>query len=169
METECLILRRFTADDAEQYLPLVSDPDINRYTGQALVQTVDEARQMLLDHPIREYAQHGYGRMACIEKSSGRLVGFSGVKYLAFLQEVEVGFRFLRDSWGKGYATESASVLMRESIREFGLRRVIGLTDAQNTASVHALKKLGLSYERQIRGERYPGLLDLYALDCATL
>ncbi len=166
IETERLILRRFTPDDAGEYFPLAADPDINRYTGQTLAHTVEQVRQLLIDHPIRDYDVVGYGRMACIEKSSGRLIGFSGMKYLADLQETDIGYRFVRDAWGKGYATESAAVLMRQCIDEFNLRRVIGLAYRQNTGSTKVLKKLGLAYEREIDidGDR----LDLYALTTAS-
>jgi RimJ/RimL family protein N-acetyltransferase len=165
LETERLILRRFTPDDAEAYFPLVSDPEINRYTGQTTpARTVEDARRFLLEYPIRDYATVGYGRMACIEKSSGRLIGFSGMKYLEDLGEADVGYRFVREAWGKGYATESARVLMDGCIREFGLRRVIGLVDRRNGDSAKVLMKLGLAYERQIPVGDYPGLLDLYGL-----
>jgi RimJ/RimL family protein N-acetyltransferase len=162
IETERLILRRFTPDDAEAYFTLVGDPEVNRYTGQTLAQTVEQARQILLDYPIRDYEVVGYGRMACIEKSSGKLIGFSGMKYLPDLQETDIGYRFVRDAWGKGYATESATVLMRQCIEEFNLRRVIGLSFRANTASTHVLQKLGLAFEREIElgGER----LDLFGM-----
>jgi ribosomal-protein-alanine N-acetyltransferase len=164
IETERLILRRFTPDDAEEYFPLVADPEVNRYTGQSLVQTIDQVRQILLDYPIRDYEVIGYGRMACIEKSTGRLIGFSGMKYLSDFQAPDVGYRFVQNAWGKGYATESASVLMQQCIRDFSLRRVIGLVDRNNGGSSNVLKKLGLSFEREIKLDSYPTNLDLYAL-----
>ncbi len=80
------------------------------------------------------------------------------MKYLAFTQDVEAGYRFLRNCWGKGFATESASLLMRLCIREFGLHSVIGLTGRENAASAHVLKTTGMSYERQIRGESCLGV-----------
>ncbi len=163
IETERLILRRFTVDDAQEYFPLVADPEVNRYTGQTVVQTVEQARQILLDYPIRDYETFGYGRMACIEKSSGRLVGFSGMKYLPDLADADVGYRFIRDSWGKGYATESATVLMRECVREFSLRRVIGMVDPRSAGSSRVLTKLGLSFERNIDVDA-DCLFDLYSV-----
>lgn len=164
MQTERLILRPFTLDDAEEYFPLVSDPDIVRYTGEPPLASVDEARDVLLTRPLRDYARHGFGRMACIEKQSGRLIGFSGLKYLEQLGEVDVGYRFLPDCWGKGYATESAMALMRQGVREHGLQRIIGLVEPANGASVHVLKKLGLQFERTTRLEGCAEDLDLYAI-----
>lgn len=167
METERLILRRFTLDDAEAWLPLISLPDIIRYTGDVPARSVDEARELLRTRPLRDYAVHGYGRMAVIEKSSGRLVGFSGLKYLDDLREVDIGYRFLADCWGKGYATESAGALMAQGRREHGFRRIVGMAHPDNAASIHVLEKLGLRFERLLEPEADGVRLRLYA-DAAT-
>jgi len=163
IETERLILRRFTPDDAEAYFPLVGDATLNRYTGQDLVHSVEEAREILLNYPIRDYGLYGYGRMAVIEKQSGKLIGFSGMKYLTELNDTDIGYRFLPEAWGKGYATESATVLMQQVIAEFKLPRVIGMADRKNGGSIKVLQKLGLAFEREIEVEGYDGMLDLYA------
>jgi RimJ/RimL family protein N-acetyltransferase len=163
MQTERLILRPFTLDDAEAWLPLISLPEIIRYTGDVPARSVDEARELLRTRPLRDYAVHGYGRMAVIEKSSGRLVGFSGLKYLEDLQEVDIGYRFLPDCWGKGYATESASVLMEHGRREHGFKRIVGMAHPDNAASIHVLEKLGLSFERLLEPEADGVRLRLYA------
>lgn len=162
METERLILRRFTPEDAEEYFPLMSDPEVLRYTGDKPLESVEQVREMLLNRPIRDYGVVGYGRMACIEKSSSRLIGFSGLKYLEDLKEVDVGYRFVHDAWGKGYATESARVLMDVGVREHGLKRIIGLVDKRNTGSSNVLKKLGLTFERATKIGDYPTDLDVY-------
>ena len=148
IETPHLLLRRFTLDDAAAYWPLVSLPELLRYTGEQARTSLEEVRQVLLTRPLNDYQVHGYGRMACIEKSSGRLVGFSGLKFLADLQEVDVGYRFLPECWGKGYATESARALMAQGRAEFGIERIIGLVQPANGASSRVLEKLGLVYER---------------------
>lgn len=163
MQTERLLLREFTLDDAEAYWPLVSLPEVLRHTGELPRTSLDEVHQTLLDRPIRDYSVHGYGRMACIEKGSGRLVGFSGLKYLEDLQEVDIGYRFLPDCWGKGYATESARALMQHGMLEHGITRVIGLVEPANVASVRVLTKLGLTFERRIRPDGCASELELYA------
>jgi RimJ/RimL family protein N-acetyltransferase len=148
METTNLILRRFTLDDAEAWLPLISLPEIIRYTGDTPASSVDEAREVLRTRPLCDYAVHGYGRMAVIEKASGRLVGFSGLKYVAELDEVDIGYRFLPDCWGKGYATENARAVMEQGAREHGIHRVVGTVHPDNPASGRVLEKLGLRFKR---------------------
>jgi RimJ/RimL family protein N-acetyltransferase len=163
MQSEHLFFRPLTADDAEAYWPLVALPEVLRYTGEQPQASLDGVRQILLSRPIRDYSVHGFGRMACIEKSSGRLVGFSGLKYLEDLQEVDVGYRFLPDCWGKGYATESARVLMQDGIVKHGITRIIGLVQPENIGSVRVLNKLGLTFERKIQPDGCASELDLYS------
>ena len=163
MQTARLLLRRFTLDDAEAYMPLVSDPAVLRYTGEEPQQSIEAVRQILQTRPLRDYLKYGYGRMACIEKSTGRLVGFCGLKYLEDLNEVDIGYRFMPDTWGKGYATESASAVMNQCRKEGKIKRVIGLVEPENLGSVNVLKKLGLFFERSVILEDSKVPLDQYA------
>jgi ribosomal-protein-alanine N-acetyltransferase len=163
IETPQLLLRPFTLDDASDYWPLARLPDVLRYTGEDARTSLEEVREVLLTRPLRDYAVHGYGRMACIEKSTGRLVGFSGLKYLEDLQETDIGYRFLPDSWGKGYATESAQALMAQGREQFDLTRIIGLVQPANGASSRVLEKLGLVYERSFDPDDGHGILKVYA------
>lgn len=164
METERLILRPFTLADAEAWLPLISLPDIIRYTGDTPAASVEQAREILRTRPLRDYQVHGYGRMAVIEKASARLVGFSGLKYLEDLGEVDIGYRFLPDCWGKGYATESARLLMEQGRREHGFKRVVGMVHPANQASSRVLEKLGLRFERLLEPDGDGILFRLYGM-----
>lgn len=163
LETPRLLLRPFTLDDAEAYFPLVSDPQILRYTGETPAADVAAAREILRTRPRHDYTEYGFGRHAVIEKSSGELVGFSGLKRLPELGEVDVGYRFLPRCWGLGYATESAREAMRYGREELGLTRIVGLVERDNAGSAHVLKKLGLRYERSLHIEAHATPVDLYA------
>jgi RimJ/RimL family protein N-acetyltransferase len=163
IETERLILRPFTLDDAEAWLPLISLPDIIRYTGDTPVQTVEQARELLRSRPLRDYATYGYGRLAVIEKASGRLVGFCGLKYVIELGEVDIGYRFLPDCWGKGYATESCIAVMAHGRSGHRIRRVVGTVHPDNPASGRVLEKLGLRFERLLEPDEQGVRFHLYA------
>lgn len=162
-ETERLVLRRFTLDDAQSWLPLISLPDIIRYTGDSPGATIEAARETLRTRPLHDYEVHGYGRMACIEKASGRLVGFCGLKYVDGLNETDIGYRFLPECWGKGYATESARVVMEYGLRELGLPRIVGTVYPENTGSVRVLEKLGMAFVRPLEPEPDGRQMHLYA------
>jgi RimJ/RimL family protein N-acetyltransferase len=163
IETERLILRPFTLDDAEAWLPLISHPDIIRYTGDTPAQSVEEARELLRSRPLRDYATYGHGRLAVIEKASGRLVGFCGLKYVIELGEVDIGYRFLPDCWGKGYATESCIAVMAHGRSAHRIRRVVGTVHPDNPASGRVLEKLGLRFERLLEPDEQGVRFRLYA------
>lgn len=163
IETPQLLLRPFTIDDAAAFWPLVNLPEVLRYTGETAQPSLDAVRAIIRTRPLHDYQVHGYGRMACIEKRSGRLVGFSGLKFIEDLQETDVGYRFLPECWGKGYATESGAALMAHVRQRFGIPRVIGLVQPANGASARVLEKLGLVHERTFDPDDGHGLLRLYA------
>lgn len=163
IETERLVLRPFTIDDAEAWLPLISLPEIIRYTGDTPAGSVEEARELLRTRPLSDYEQCGFGRLAVIEKASGRLVGFCGFKYVVELGEVDIGYRFLPDCWGKAYATESATALMRDGRRAHGIRRVVGTVHPDNPASGRVLEKIGLRFERLLAPDEDGVCFLLYA------
>jgi RimJ/RimL family protein N-acetyltransferase len=163
IETERLLLRPFTLDDAVAWLPLISLPDIIRHTGDTPAQSVEEARELLRTRPLRDYAVFGYGRLAVIEKASGRLVGFCGFKYVAELGEVDIGYRFLPDCWGKGYATESGRAMMERGRPVHKIHRVVGTVHPDNPASGRVLEKLGLRFERVLPPDEEGVAFLLYA------
>lgn len=165
MQTEHLFIRQFTLDDAEEYWPLVFDPAILRYTDGQPKATLDDVREILLGSPLKDYRVHGFGRMACVEKSTGRVVGFSGLKYLNDFDEIDIGYRFLPECWGKGYATESAKILMAHGISELGLRRIVGLVHPENVASKKVLEKLGLRFERELPPDQDGETVMFYSTD----
>ena len=164
IETARLLIRQFTLDDAEAYWPLVSSPEILRYLGEPALTSIREVRELIEARPLQDYRLQGYGRMACIDKSSGRMLGFSGLKYLAALNETDIGYRFIPEAWGKGYATESATAIITRQATEFDLHRIIGLVEPENEGSVNVLKKLGLGFERRLVDPAHAGL-DLYAVN----
>lgn len=166
MQTERLLLRHFTVDDAKAYWPLVSDPAILKFTGESPVQSLEEVQQILLNRPILDYATYGFGRMACIDMSNNQLIGFCGFKYLPELDEVDIGYRFLQTYWGKGLATESTRALMQDAKQSQLHKRIIGLAMPQNLPSINVLLKLGMAFEKKIMLQGLKTAVNLYAMDC---
>lgn len=146
LETERLILRRFTEDDAEDFHAFNSDPEVVRYTGDGGTTSLEHARQILRDFPLADYAKYGFGRSACVLKETGTVIGFAGLKYLADLEEVDVGYRFASAYWGRGLATEANRPTIDHGFAHLGLDHIIGMVKPENVASVRVLEKLGLKY-----------------------
>ena len=108
LETDRLLLREFVEDDAESFFKLNNYPEVVRFVPDKPLLNVEQARQTLIDHPIADYRRYGFGRGACILKSTGEQIGFAGLKYLNELGEVDVAYRLLPAHWGQGLATEVA-------------------------------------------------------------
>ena len=146
LETDRLLLREYVEDDAESFFKLNSDPEVMRFVPDKPLLNVEQARQTLIDHPIADYRRYGFGRGACILKSTGEQIGFAGLKYLDELGEVDVAYRLLPAHWGQGLATEVALASVRYGFAALGLKRIIGLVMPKNIASVRVLEKTGLRY-----------------------
>jgi RimJ/RimL family protein N-acetyltransferase len=146
LETDRLLVREYVKEDAEAFFKLNTDPEVLRFVPDKALLNVDQARQLLIDHPIADYRKHGFGRGACILKATGEQIGFAGLKYLEELGEVDVAYRLLPAYWGQGLATETALASVRYGFADLGLKRIIGLVMSENIASVRVLEKTGLRY-----------------------
>jgi RimJ/RimL family protein N-acetyltransferase len=152
LETERLLLREFDEGDVAPFFLMGSDPAVIRYTGDPAggLKSIEHALEVLRSRPIADYRTYGYGRWACVLKASGEVIGFAGLKYLADVQEVDIGYRLLPAYWGQGLATEAGRAVLDYGRTRLGLERIIGLVDPENVASVRVLKKLGLTPAGQV-------------------
>ena len=149
-ETDRLLIREYVEEDAEAFFKLNTDPQVIRFVPDKPLLNVEQARQILLDHPIADYQQYGFGRGACILKSTGEQIGFAGLKYLEELGEVDVAYRLMPAYWGHGYASEAALASVRFGFAQLGLKKIIGLVMPENIASARVLEKTGLRYVEMV-------------------
>jgi ribosomal-protein-alanine N-acetyltransferase len=150
LETDRLLLREYVEEDAEAFFKLNSDPEVLRFVPDKRLLNVEQARQILIDHPIADYRKYGFGRGACILKSMGEQIGFAGLKYLEELGEVDLAYRLMPTHWGSGLATEIALASVRYGFADLGLKRIVGLVMPENIASVRVLEKTGLRYAETV-------------------
>ena len=144
LETDRLVVREYVKEDAEAFFKLNSNPEVLQFVPDKQLLNVEQARQILIDHPIADYEKYGFGRGACILKSTGENIGFAGLKYLEELGEVDVAYRLMPAYWGQGLATEVALASVRYGFAHLGLKRIIGLAMPGNIASIRVLEKAGM-------------------------
>ena len=148
IETERLILRALSHTDAERLFLLDSNPEVMKYVGQPVLTQIEETQEVI-KFIRKQYEENGIGRWAVIEKKSGLLIGWCGLKLITYLinghQNIyDLGYRFLPDFWGKGYATESAKAVLKYGFEEMNLDKIYAYADVNNTNSNKILKeKLG--------------------------
>jgi len=140
-------LREFSIEDAASILELNNDPEVLKFTGDKAFVSVEEARLFLENYD--QYALHGFGRWAVIQKSTGNFIGWCGLKYSATTDEVDIGFRFIKTVWNQGYATEAAKKCIQLGFDTFGIKRIYGRAMVDNVASISVLEKLGLTYLKE--------------------
>lgn len=150
LETPRLRLRRFTPADAPFLVALLNSPGWLRYIGDRGVRTEADAIGYLERGPQASYAQHSFGLYHVARRVDGVPVGMCGLLKRDYLPDVDVGFAFLPEHCGLGYAVESAAAVIAEGRQRFGLRRIAGITMAENAGSVRVLEKLGLRFERMV-------------------
>lgn len=147
LETNRLIMRPFEERDAEGLFLLDSNPDVMKYVG-GVVSTKIEKSQQMIEFIQKQYKENGVGRLAVIEKSTNTLIGWSGLKYLTseingMKNVYELGYRFLPEYWGKGYATETARAALNYAFNEIKTDVVYAMAVTENTGSNRVLQKLG--------------------------
>ena len=151
LETQRLVLRRISVDDAEFILELLNQPSFLRYIGDKEVRSVADAVQYIQAGPIASYERFGFGLYLVELKETGVSIGMCGLLKRDTLPEVDIGFAFLPSYWSLGYALESASAVMNYGREVLGLRRIVAITSPDNDASIRLLEKIGLRFERMIK------------------
>lgn len=145
LETERLLLRTFSSADASLIYDLNQDPDVTRFTGDP-VRDIAHAAEILEKTILPQYALYNHGRWAVHTKSDLQFIGWCGLKARPERNEIDLGYRFLKTAWGKGYATESAFACLNYGFKKLGLHRIVGRAMPDNIASLKVLEKCGMRY-----------------------
>ena len=163
LETERLILRRFTPDDVDNLVALDGDPEVMRFITGGRATPREEIEGDYLPAFLSYYERtKGYGFWAAIEKTTGEFLGWFHFRPKEGdpPDEPELGYRLKKMAWGKGYATEGSRALIRTGFTELGVNRVYAETMTVNTGSRRVMEKSGLRFVRTFHAEwpdRIPG------------
>ncbi|GAB4034789.1 GNAT family N-acetyltransferase [Spirosoma gilvum] len=164
-ETDRLLLQKFTVEDAAFILELLNTPAWLRFIGDRGVRTLGDARQYILDGPLRSYEQHGYGPYLVRLKEVDQPIGMCGLFKRDTLEDMDIGFAYLPDHIGKGYGLEAATAVMTFARDVLKASRIVGVVDPKNANSIRLLEKLGLHFERAVRLNGYEEDSWLFASD----
>jgi len=145
LETPRLLLRRFTEADAPLVYQLNSDPEVLQYLHEPLLEDEAHARKIIKEIILPQY-RHQLGRWATHRKEDGAFIGWCGLKYRPELDEIDLGYRFSKSYWGKGYATESARHVLEFGFHELRLPTITGRAHVENLASLKVLENIGMRY-----------------------
>ena len=146
LETNRLIIDYFNTNDISDWAEIESDADVRRFVDGKVLSLKEAGEYVELN--IRQYQTHEYGRYAVRLKENRKLIGMCG-----FLNEpygIDFGYRYSKDSWGKGLGFEAAKEVLEYGFSKLGQKRVLGLTAEQNNGSIQILEKLGFKFEEKL-------------------
>ncbi len=151
IQSERLTLRELRADDASFILELVNDPAWLRHIGDKGVRTLDDARAYIANGPAASHARHGFGLDLVELKTDATPIGLCGLIKRDTLPDVDIGYAFLPQFRGAGYATEAVAAVIEHAKESLGLPRLAAIVSPDNHASIRVLEKLGLRFERMVQ------------------
>jgi ribosomal-protein-alanine N-acetyltransferase len=165
LETSRLILNKLTPNDAKFTLQILNDRDFIHYVADRGIRTEAGARDYLMDRVMASYREHGFGMAAVRRKDSGETIGMCGLVKRESLQHVDIGYAFLPEVRGKGYASEAALATVQMAREDFGLSRLLAIIHPDNKPSRALAEKIGMHFDTMIRLDPEEYKICLYFLD----
>ncbi len=153
IETERLLLRELWPSDDKDMFELDSNSEVHKYLGKNPVIHIEQSQE-LISMFRNQYQANGIGRWATIEKETGLFIGWSGLKFITEPENNrvdyhDIGYRFMPQFWGKGYATEATKACLKYAFEEINLTEIIGAANEENNASRRVFEKCGLQFVEQ--------------------
>ncbi len=150
IETERLILKPTTNDDAGFILELLNTPKWLEFIGDRNIKCLDDAKQYIAEKITPQFEKLGYGNYTVIRKTDGLIIGSCGLFDREGIEGIDIGFGFLPEYEGQGYAYEGANKIKQMAKDIFNLKQINAITSQQNLGSQKLLLKLGLTYSHMI-------------------
>jgi len=146
MESERILLRPFSLEDAEDLFEFTSDEETTRFIYEPY-QDLDRAKRVLANYYLKE----PIGKYAIVLKESNKMIGVVEFRVHEETKGGDLGYTLSRYFWGKGYMTEAGELILDLAFNVLGLERVFAGTDVRNTASARLMSRLGMQYEGTLR------------------
>lgn len=141
------MLREIQLEDVNELFRLHSNPEVQKYTGEAPLTSLEEMRAAIARREAH-YREHGFGRWATFIKEENQFVGWAGLAYLPEFDEIDLGYRLLPEFWGQGMATEASEAILQYGFETLGLQRIVAIAMRDNVASIRVMEKVGMQFEK---------------------
>jgi len=151
LETERLILRKMTLEDAEAIFAYASDPEVSRYTLWEAHRSIEDSRAFL-ELEVSKRESGGEPDWGIVYKGDHRLVGTCGIiSWEPHHARAEIGYALSREYWGRGLMPEAARAMIRFGFERMSLNRIEARCIAENAASARVMEKAGMTHEGTLR------------------
>jgi RimJ/RimL family protein N-acetyltransferase len=163
LETERLKLREFTLADKLFIIELVNSPGWIKFIGDRDIKTEEQAATYLENGPINSYNNYGFGLSLVELKDSLQPIGMCGLLKRAGLDHPDIGFAFLPEFTGKGYAYEMVAATLLYAKNVLNHKLILAITLPENKSSIKLLEKIGMTFSKPIRLPNQITDLSLYS------
>lgn len=143
LATQRLYLRLFEVSDAHDLFRIESNPDVMAFIRKPVTE-LSQSLGRIRQEAIYAAANEGLGLFACFEKANDTYIGLVKIKHIDDTDDIEVGYAFLPEAWGKGYATEITQKAIEYLQQNFEGRKIVAFVQNENTSSKHVLEKVGM-------------------------
>jgi len=145
-----LLLRDLRVEDAEFFFEMNRDPDVMEFSLGNGCASVEEERQLIHEHITGYYQKYGFGFWAVVLRETEELIGRCGLllQMVDDISEVEIAYRFAKEYWNRGFATEAVIAVKDKAFNELNINRLISIIDSRNVASQRVAIKAGLTLEK---------------------
>lgn len=144
IETERTLMRELIKEDAEDFYNLNLDKEVLKFTGDQSFKSIEAARDFLINYD--QYRKYGVGRLAVLDKNL-LFLGWCGLRYDENRMEYDIGFRFYKNYWNRGFATETAKKCLEYYFEKFKMPKIVGKAMQDNIASIKVLEKIGMTFK----------------------
>lgn len=151
LRTKRLLLRKMKSSDSNSLFHIWSDPAVTKYMNIDKFTDEIQAKEMikLLDKLSKKNKAIRY---SIIELKSNKIIGSCGYNSLDFENaNTEIGYELDKDYWGRGYAPEAITCLIKYAFNDLKLNRIEAKVEPENTNSIKVLEKLNFTYEGTLR------------------
>jgi RimJ/RimL family protein N-acetyltransferase len=144
LETERLILRRFTENDIDAIFAMRSNAEMMRFI-RSPQNRQESVNWLKMVSSLWETDKIGF--CAVVEKSSGSLIGWCGLWRLKETGETEIGYAIARKFWGGNFATEAARAFLIYGFETLKLDKIAAVAVPENKGSRRVMEKLGMTFD----------------------
>lgn len=155
LETNRLVLRELTMEDAEGIFACFSNDDVTRFYGQETLKSIEEAEKFV-DFFSKNYREKRGIRWGIERKGTKGIIGTIGFNsWSPKHKRAEIGYEIHPEQWRKGYTSEAVSQVLSYGFDVMDLTRIGAVVFIENEASNKLLEKVGFQKEGTLRDYIY--------------
>lgn len=149
-ETERLLIRPVSVDDADIIFRLYNMPNFIKFIGNKNINSLSDAENYIISKFLPQIEKLGFGNYILVLKEGDQKIGSVGIFQREGLDVADIGFYVLEKYEGKGLMFEAAQKVRSIVMENFGLNKISAITSKDNFSSQKLIERLGLKFQKYV-------------------